>query len=417
MTQSTMSLKERDRAAESVSDSSTASAEIVTAARKLLPLFRESAVQVDRDRLIPRENYDAMRDARLFDILKPKKYGGLELSVHEHAMVTLEMAEACASTAWVYSILAGDNMIILGYPEETQEEIWGTNRHATLAGSIFLNSGSKARKVDGGYRLTGRWGFNSGSDFSEWLVLTALVDDGTEPFSFLLPKEDTTTVDDWFPTGMRGTGSRTIVAEDVFVPDRRGMSSLEVFSRDDRKALHPTFDALNTPSGGYGKFGFSAVAVGAANGAVKHFMQTAATSTRVATALGGQLRVIDQEYVAAEFAQAAGEIQMAVMLIEQSSKRVAEQIRRREKPTRLELAQDFRENAQVTRIAVRTAQTISALLGAKTGFSEHPVSRAKRDAEMIAHHVTLNWRQAAVQYTAASCDPDASQEGGLSVPR
>jgi alkylation response protein AidB-like acyl-CoA dehydrogenase len=391
--------------------------DVVAAAQALKPQLAAAAVAVDRDRTIPREHYHALRDARLFDILKPKKYGGLELSVHEHALVTLELAEVCASTAWVYSILAGDNMIILGYPEETQDEIWGENRHATLAGSIFLNPHSGATKVKGGYRLTGRWGFNSGSDFAEWLVLTAAVDGGDVPYSFLLPTSDATIVDDWFPTGMRGTGSRTVETHDLFIPEHRAMPGAEVFAREDRKALHPTFDALHTPSGGYGKFGFAGVAVGAANGAVKHFMDTAAGSTRVATALGGQLRLIDQDYVACEFAEAAEHIRMATQTIVESSKRVAQQVRRREPVTRMQLAQDFLENAYVTSAAVRTVQTVSALLGAKTGFPEHPVSRAKRDIEMLSHHVTLNWRQAAVQFTAATCNPTDASSEGLAKPR
>lgn len=417
MTQPQTQAVEREDRAHIGNEAAGDAVDVIAAARALAPRFRESAVQVDRDRAIPREHYEALRDARLFDILKPKKYGGLELSVHEHAMVTLEMAAACASTAWVYSILAGDNLIILGFPEEAQDEIWGANRHATLAGSTFLNSKSKATRVEGGYRLSGTWGFNSGSDFSEWLVLSALVDDGDQPFAFLVPKGETSTIDDWFPTGMRGTGSRTIVTDDIFVPDRRGMPAMEVFTRDDRKALHPTFHAIRTPLGGYGKFGFSAVALGAANSAVQHFIETAASSTRVATALGGQLRLIEQDYVASEFADVSGEVAMATLLVEEKSRRAAEQIRRGDTISPQQLAENFLQDAQVTRIAVRAVQRIAALIGSKTGFVDHPVSRAKRDAEMVAHHVTLNWRQAAVQYTSAVCDPSSARAATLPRPR
>ena len=401
---------------------------IADAVKSLTPRFKQHAAETDRNRAIPRAHYDAMRDARLFDILKPRKFGGLELSAHEHAMAAMEIAEACASTAWVFSILSADNVIITEYSEEVQDEIWGANRHATLAGSIFLNSRSRAASVDGGYRLSGRWGFNSGSDFADWLVLTATVDDDDLPHTFLIPTHEVSIVDDWFPTGMRGTGSRTVVADNLFVPERRVMQARTrgtgsrsgvaeapervIFAQEDRKALHPTFDALHAPSGGYGKFAFSAVAVGAALGAVNHFIETAAGSTRVATALGGALRLIDQDYVAAEFAEAAADIQMARLLVEQSSKRVAEQCRLREPITRLDLARDFRDSAYVTKIAVRTVQTISSLLGAKTGFPEHPVSRAKRDVEMISHHVTLNWRQAAVDYTSAACEPESDLDRG-----
>ena len=377
--------------------------DILKAAENLVPLLRERAVAADRDRRIELDTYRRLGDAGFFHILKPKKYGGLELSEHEHAKVAMTLAHGCASTAWVFSILSSDNMAVLAFPEQVQEEVWGTDTYATLAGNTNLNPKARAEKVPGGYRLTGQWGFCSGSDFSEWLIFNAPAGEEGDGHMFLVPCGDARQIDDWFPTGMRGTGSRTMAVEEVFVPDRRVQATRDTVQKlQERRALHPTFDTMYAHWPSHGRFPFASTAVGAAWGAVEHFAAAAASSTRVANALGGTVRLADQDYVATEFAEAAGEVQMAVALIERRSFKASERARQRRTPSSADLAREHRDNALVTRIALRSVQRIYSLVGAKAGNPEHPVSLAKRDIEMVSHHVTLNWRQSAVQYLAAA---------------
>jgi len=374
--------------------------EILSRAEAMVPRLRERAADVDRERRISGEVYRELGDAGFFHILKPKKYGGLELSEHEHAKVAMTLARGCASTAWTFSILSSDNMAILAYPEEVQDEIWGEDTYKTLAGNTNLNPKAVARKVPGGYRLTGRWGFCSGSDFSEWLIFNAPVEG--EGHMFLVPREDAETVDDWFPTGMRGTGSRTMSVNDVFVPEHRVQATKDTVRKlQERRALHPTFSTMYATWPSNGRFPFASCAVGAAWGAAEHFAETVGSSTRVANALGGAVRLADQDYVASEFAQAQGDIQMARLLIEKRSWEASERARQRIESSEEDVARELRDNALVTRTALRAVQQIFSLVGAKAGNPAHPVSIAKRDVEMISHHVTLNWRQAAVRYLAA----------------
>jgi 3-hydroxy-9,10-secoandrosta-1,3,5(10)-triene-9,17-dione monooxygenase len=96
-----------------------------------------------------------------------------------------------------------------------------------------------------------------------------------------------------------------------------------------------------------------------------------------------------------------GEREMARLLVERRSAEAAEHAARREHPPEELLAKQHRDNALVTRTALRAVNRIHALVGAKAGFPAHPVSRAKRDAELVAAHVTLNWRAAAVRYLAS----------------
>jgi alkylation response protein AidB-like acyl-CoA dehydrogenase len=150
-----------------------------------------------------------------------------------------------------------------------------------------------------------------------------------------------------------------------------------------------------------GKFPFASVGVGAALGAVEHFAETAGSSTRVASALGGTVKLVEQEYVATEFAEASGEADMARLMVEAGSARFSELAHQRQTPTQQDLGRGLRDNALVTRMALRSVSRIFSLVGAKAGFPDHPVSRAKRDVEMVSHHVTLNWRQNAMTYMAS----------------
>ncbi|MEV1130504.1 acyl-CoA dehydrogenase family protein [Agromyces sp. NPDC049794] len=376
--------------------------DLLTAAEALVPLLRERAPEVDRERRIHEDTYRRLGDAGFYHVLKPKKYGGLELTEHEHARIAMILARGCASTAWIFSILSSDNMAIVAYPEEVQDEIWGTDTYATLAGNTNLNPKAITKRVPGGYRLTGQWGFCSGSDFSEWLIFNAPVGEDGEGHMFIVPREDTTTIDDWFPTGMRGTGSRTMAVQDVFVPEHRVQATKDTVRKlKERRSVHPTFDTMWATWPSNGRFPFASCAVGAAWGAAEHFAETAGSSTRVANALGGTVRLADQDYVASEFAQAQGDIEMARLLIERRSFEASERARHRVESSESDVARELRDNALVTRTSLRAVQQIFSLVGAKAGNADHPVSRAKRDVEMISHHVTLNWRQAAVRFLAS----------------
>ena len=194
-----------------------------------------------------------------------------------------------------------------------------------------------------------------------------------------------------------------MAVEDAFVPDHRVQATRDTVQKlQERRALHPTFSTMWAHWPSHGRFPFASAAVGAAWGAVEHFAAAAASSTRVANALGGTVRLADQDYVAAEFAEAAGEVQMAMALIERRSFEASERARQRCAPSSADLAREHRDNALVTRVALRSVQRIYSLVGVKAGNPEHPVSLAKRDVEMVSHHVTLNWRQSAVQYLATA---------------
>ena len=377
--------------------------EVQRSAEELVPLLREHAAETDELRAIPDHVFRALQDAGLFHILKPRRYGGFELTEHDHAMVALTLARGCASTAWVFAILSSDNIAVLSYPEETQDEIWGTNTYATLAGNTTVDPDAVVRRVDGGYRLTGQWGFCSGSDFSEWLVFHAPVGEGREGHMFLVPSHEAETIDDWFPTGLRGTGSRSKRVTDVFVPDRRVMRDRghrDAPGRAARAAPDVRRDVL-------------AVAVTRAlhvlglrrrGGARRRRVVRGAQPVdhagrqrdgrRGAPGRSGLRR--DRVRGRCGGAGDGGAGRRAAQRRGGCARGAATRTRRSPCSRR---STATTPSSRAWRCGPWAACMRSS--APRPGTPEHPVSRAKRDVELVAAHVTLNWRQAAVRYLAS----------------
>lgn len=375
--------------------------DLIARAEEFIPFLRERAARADETRSIEPETYRRMQEAGFFHVFRPRRYGGLELSERDHALIALTLAKGCASTAWVFSILNGHSRSLLAYPEEVQDELWAENSFATCAGNITVNPQATAEKVEGGYLLTGDWGFCSGSDFSEWLFFTAAAGPENDGHRFLLPRSDARLIDDWYPTGMRGTGSRRYAVERLFVPDRRVVRTKEMTAlATEARQLHPTFDSMvaSTPDG---HFPYSAVALGAALGAIENFARAVPNSSRVRDFSGVASSLADQDYVATEFSAAVAIAEGAYATLETRSRAAEERGRKRTLASPKERAAERLANAHVARSAVEAVQRIYFLIGTRANIASHPVSLAKRDIEVIATHQTVNWRESSVGYLSA----------------
>ena len=378
--------------------------DLVARAEALIPLLRERASSADKNREVEPDTFRRLQEAGFFHAFRPKRYGGLELSEFDHARIAMTLAKGCASTAWVFSILNGHSRSLLAYSEEVQDELWAENGFATCAGNITVNPRATAERVDGGYLLTGGWGFCSGSDFSEWLFFTASVGPDGDGHRFLLPRSDARLIDDWFPTGMRGTGSRRYAVDQLFVPERRVVRIKDMANlAEANRALHETFDSMvaSTPDG---HFPYASVALGAALGAIENFAFALPNSSRVRDFSGIASSLADQDYVATEFSAAVSTAEAARAVLDERSKAAAERARDRVRATPEIRAAERLANAHIARSAMEAVQRIYFLIGTRANIASHPVSLAKRDIEVIATHQTVNWRESGVGYLSAVVD-------------
>jgi alkylation response protein AidB-like acyl-CoA dehydrogenase len=187
----------------------------------IVPLLRANAQRADSDRRLPPENIEALADAGVFRITLPRRFGGYELPLTTQVEVLAEVARGCGSTSWVAAVHSVGTWIVCLFPDETQDEVFTT---PDVRVSVVGSPSGIARPVDGGYRVTGRWPFSTGSLDAHWAYVGAVIEGQSLPdghLGVLMPYEELTIDDDWQVTGLRGTGSCTTVAEDVFVPERR----------------------------------------------------------------------------------------------------------------------------------------------------------------------------------------------------
>lgn len=198
-------------------------ADLVERAAGLRPLLESNAARCEAERRIVDENLDALEDAELFDVILPKRNGGHGASIATELAVAAELAKGCGSTSWVQTIFSVTTWSASLLPEQAQADIFGGDERPRICGSIMPNG--TATPVDGGFRVSGEWAFASGCLHANWATGGALVA-GDErgaglPVVAYIPMDALAIRDTWHVAGMRGTGSNTVVAEDVFVPDHR----------------------------------------------------------------------------------------------------------------------------------------------------------------------------------------------------
>ncbi len=207
-------------------DSRALRAELVGRAREIVPVLAANAARTEADRRVAEENITLIDEAGLFAIMKPKRFGGFETDFRTKLEVSRELARGCGSTAWATTLMNVCSWFGGLFPDRAQRDVWESAPGHRIAG--VLAPSAEATKVDGGYRVSGRWGWASGCLHAQWAELGIpvpnehgeVVDQGL----VLIPMSDLSIDDTWFVAGMRGTGSNTLVATDVYVPDHRVIS-------------------------------------------------------------------------------------------------------------------------------------------------------------------------------------------------
>lgn len=197
---------------------------LIERARAMIPTLKARARQTTLDGNVPAATIAEMQQAGFFRILQPKRWGGYEMHPNVFFEVQKALAEGCMSTGWIYGVLGCHPYELALFHDEAQREVWG-DKDDMLVSSTYQPVG-KVEKVEGGFYLSGRWGFSSGSTHCGWVLLGALNfdTDGGPPDmrTFLLPRGDYQVIEGtWDVFGLQGTGSFDILVERVFVPEHR----------------------------------------------------------------------------------------------------------------------------------------------------------------------------------------------------
>jgi alkylation response protein AidB-like acyl-CoA dehydrogenase len=221
--------------------------DLVRQASSLVPLVRSHAGWTESSRRLHDEVIEALSDAGIFRMRTPVRYGGYECGTAAVVDVLTELAKGDGSTAWIAGVNAITTWMACLLPDEVQDEIFSAG-DVRLCGT--LSPSGMGLPADGGIVLTGKWGFISGALHSHWQVIVAMApapDGNLWPIMTVVPIADLQIIDDWDTFGLRGTGSVTTVAQDVFVPQQRILPLPAVLTEQYASQANAASAAYRTP--------------------------------------------------------------------------------------------------------------------------------------------------------------------------
>jgi len=195
--------------------------ELVQRVADIVPLLRANARWSEQNRRLADETVDAMIGAGVLRMLVPVQYGGYESDMQSIVEVGIQLGRGDGSPAFCATAWWAQCWVVAHFPDSVQDEIF-TSPDVRICGTLVPNG--KGEITKDGVVVSGEWGFNSGAWHSDWKVLNTLAPNPAgelEPIAAIVPMSDLEIVDDWDTAGLRGTGSITLVARDVFIPRER----------------------------------------------------------------------------------------------------------------------------------------------------------------------------------------------------
>ncbi|MFZ5692987.1 MAG: acyl-CoA dehydrogenase family protein [Pseudomonadota bacterium] len=366
--------------------------DLIARIQKLAPEISARALKAEKAKRVPAETMDALRDANIFRMMQPKRFGGYEYGPAELARVGFELGRACGSTGWCGTLAVCFGWMVAFFPLEAQEEVWDDTDNLLAVSYVPT---PKVDVVDGGIKIAGSWPWASGIDSASWLILSALVPnkDGPPTLSWcLVPVRDVIVDhDSWNVAGLQGTGSKTLyITDPVFVPRHRILPLPAIFS-----GKVPGLDIPDNVQAkfGYPTFGPTALVspiVGMAQGAIDAFTDTARDAKRMARP-GVFEKVAESSLIQSLIGQASARIDAARTLMVTSLREGQDIVNGGGTPD-IELRVRIRRNhGFAARTSAEVVNEIFAKSGAAAADENNRVQRFWRDANTAALHASLDW--------------------------
>ncbi|MFD7335573.1 acyl-CoA dehydrogenase family protein [Streptomyces violascens] len=280
---------------------------------------REARI-ADRDRRLSERTLTALDDAGFARHFVPRRWGGREGAFADVFHAAAEVAEGCASAAWCAMLWASHARFAALLPEEGQKDLWSESPNVRIAAAVMPPSGT-ARPVTDGWLLQGEWGVTSGVDDADWVLLCApetapAVKEHTSEPRFrvcAVPRGAFTVLDTWHSTGLRGTGSNTVILDRTLVPDARTVLLSTLLTGDGAAGRARCHSAPAHLAGG---LLFCAPALGSARRAVAAWTERA-TRANGSTGTGPLSRPSTQD----RLARASADVDAVALLLGEAVRR------------------------------------------------------------------------------------------------
>ena len=354
-------------------------ADYLQRARELGPILAAASDEIEELRELPERIVEALVEGGFFRMLLPRSLGGAELHPLTYVQVLEEIAKADPSAAWCLGQNSGCSMSAPYLGPAVAREIFGPPR-GILAWGPELPGAGRGVAVEGGIRVTGRWGFATGSRHATWLGAHVPIfePDGTprlnpngRPFvrTVLLPKSSAEIIDNWHVIGLRGTGSDSYRVEDLFVPQKY------TCSRDNEAERREPGLLYRFTSGMIYAMSFSNVSLGIARGALEAFVELA----RDKIPRGARKTLRENNVIQSEVAQCEAKLRSARAFIHTVLREMWEEAEEKgdfgaDKHWQLRLAATWAIHQ-----AREVVATIYGAAGSTAVFNENPFERRLRD--------------------------------------
>lgn len=251
--------------------------ELVARADELRPRLVELQAETEARTYYSEEIHQAFLEARFYDVLGPKRYGGLELDLGTFWRLGMALARGCPSTAWCLCLPAGHALQTgMLFPEDVQAELFGG---LYICPAVAAPAGS-AKRVEGGWELTSTHPYSSGAPYATHYMgqtFAAPEQEGGPPqmLLFVAPRESWTMLDDWGDTlGLKGSGSHSVRFEQAFIPERFVLENTWLVDTDVAGTPGAAIHGNSMYAGrtlAYFEGSLAAIMIGAAKGALDEY--------------------------------------------------------------------------------------------------------------------------------------------------
>ncbi|HYZ93832.1 MAG TPA: acyl-CoA dehydrogenase family protein [Actinomycetota bacterium] len=349
--------------------------DLLEAACELAPRVRELAPETEDGRRLPDELADAFGRIGLWRACLPTEAGGPDVPDLNLLLQTLRVLSTADGSAGWCAMIGATSGLVFAYLDQSVAKRIVTSDGRFCTGGVFAPSG-KATPVDGGWRVSGRWSFASGVDHTTWLSLGVLVGDPPHARGVLVPTSEVEILDTWHVSGLRGTGSKDLVADNVFVPIERTFQLIGGTPQvEDTFHRFPLFGLL--------VLGVASVALGIARGAIDDLVALATDKTPS----GSRRRLADRAHAQMEVAAATAELAAAEAFIIHDVGTIYWDAFDGEDPSLHDRARLRLAATHATRTAARVVDRMYELGGGSSIYSSNRLQRAFRDVHAATQHM------------------------------
>lgn len=374
--------------------------QVVRDALALTPLLRKHAAWTEENRRLHDEVVEALTDAGVFKLRQPKQYGGLEADTRTLVDVGTVLGQADGSVAWVASVYWIPGWMTSQFPDEVQDEIY-SNENVRVSGT--LSPSGLATPTDGGVIVNGKWGFISGAHHAHWQEIIAIFtppEGEPYPIMAMVPMSDLQVIDDWHTSGLRGSGSVTTVAEELFVPQERVLPMAALLNGQSvsrRNADTPIFRGPLMPVATASSVG---TLVGMAQGAQELFHSRMSNRKITYTGYESQREAPVTHF---QVAEAATKIDQAEFHAMRLATRVDTKFEDGTEWKLEERALNRADVGAVVQLAKEAIEIFATASGGSSIYNDVPIQRFNRDVQAVSLHALMHPNTNAELYGRVLC--------------